>query len=47
MLCFLEKSSHLFVDDPTCTKRARVVFSLSRPESKVGKQSGEEVLNSS
>lgn len=31
-----QKSSHLFVDDSTCTKRARVVFSLSCPESQVG-----------
>lgn len=33
MLCFLAKVQSLVVDDSTCTKRARVVFSLSCPES--------------
>lgn len=36
MLCFLAKVQSLVVDDSTCTKRARVVFSLSCPESQVG-----------
>lgn len=34
MVCFLAKVQSLIVDDSTCTKRARVVFSLSCPESR-------------